>query len=79
MIDQHFDDLEALTSTKQACALLGASRATCRRRPPMAGPPAPVQVAAEAVATNDASVEEVQFARMTHDALRAQVGTTGRR
>jgi putative transposase len=40
---EHFDDLAALTSTKQACALLGASRATLyrRRRPPVAGPPAP--------------------------------------
>jgi putative transposase len=41
VIDEHFDDLEAVTSTKQACALLGASRATRyrRRRPPVAGPP----------------------------------------
>jgi putative transposase len=43
VIDEHFGDLEAVTSTKQACALLGASRATRyrRRRPPVAGPPAP--------------------------------------
>jgi putative transposase len=43
VIDEHFDDLEAVTSTKQACALLGSSRATRyrRRRPPVAGPPAP--------------------------------------
>jgi putative transposase len=43
VIDEHFDDLEAVTSTKQACALLGASRATRyrRRRPPVAGPPVP--------------------------------------
>lgn len=43
MIGEHFEDLEAVTSTKQACALLGASRATCyrRRRAPVAGPPAP--------------------------------------
>lgn len=43
MIDEHFDDLEAVTSTTAACALLGASRATRhrRRRPPVAGPPAP--------------------------------------
>ncbi len=43
MIEAHFDDLEAVTSTSQACALLGASRATWyrRRRPPVAGPPAP--------------------------------------
>src|SRR5205823_5350501 len=42
VIDEHFDDLEAVTSTKQACALLGASRATRyrRRRPPLVGPPA---------------------------------------
>ena len=41
MIDEHLDDLEAVTSTKQACALLGASRATCyrRRRPPVTGSP----------------------------------------
>ena len=40
---EHFDDLAALTSAKQACALLGASRATIyrRRRRPVAGPPAP--------------------------------------
>jgi putative transposase len=43
VIDEHFEDLEAVTSTKQACGLLGASRATRyrRRRPPVAGPPAP--------------------------------------
>ncbi len=43
MIDEHFDELEAVTSTKAACALLGASRATRyrRRRPPVGGPPAP--------------------------------------
>ena len=43
MITEHFEDLEAVTSTKAACALLGASRATCyrRRREPVAGPPAP--------------------------------------
>lgn len=43
MIDEHLEDLEAVTSTKQACALLGASRATVyrRRRPPAARPPAP--------------------------------------
>jgi putative transposase len=43
VIAEHFDDLEAVTSTKQACALLGASRATRyrRRRPPRLGPPPP--------------------------------------
>ena len=43
MIGEHFEALEAVTSTKHACALLGASRATCyrRRRPPVAGPPVP--------------------------------------
>jgi putative transposase len=43
MIADHFDELAAVTSTKQACSLLGASRATRyrRRRPPTAGPPAP--------------------------------------
>jgi putative transposase len=43
VIDEHFDELEAVTSTKGACVLLGASRATRyrRRRPPVAGPPAP--------------------------------------
>jgi putative transposase len=41
VIDAHLDELEAVTSTKQACTLLGASRATRyrRRRPPAAGPP----------------------------------------
>jgi putative transposase len=43
VIDEHFDDLEAATSTKAACGLLGASRATRyrRRRPPTLGPPPP--------------------------------------
>ena len=43
MIDEHVEDLEAVTSTKRACGLLGASRATIyrRRRPPAARPPAP--------------------------------------
>jgi len=43
LIAEHFDDLAALTSTKQACALLGASRATLyrRRRPARYGPAAP--------------------------------------
>jgi putative transposase len=40
VIADHLEDLEAVTSTKQACALLGASRATVyrRRRPPMTRP-----------------------------------------
>ncbi len=40
MIAEHLEDLEAVTSTKQACALLGASRATIyrRRRPPLPRP-----------------------------------------
>ena len=43
VIDAHVDDLAAATSMKRACTLLGASRATRyrRRRPPVAGPPAP--------------------------------------
>lgn len=43
MIDVHLDDLAAVTSMKQACWLLGASRATRyrRRRGPILGPPAP--------------------------------------
>ena len=43
MIDQHFAELEAVSSTKAACELLGASRASLyrRRRPPVLGPPAP--------------------------------------
>ena len=43
MIGEFFDDLEAATSISQACVLLGASRATRyrRRRPRVAGPPAP--------------------------------------
>ena len=43
MIEAHLDGLEAVTSVKRACALLGASRATRyrRRRLPVAGPPAP--------------------------------------
>ena len=45
VIDEHFDDLEAVTSTSRACTLLGASRATRyrRRRPPVAGPPTPAR------------------------------------
>ena len=43
MIEEHFEDLEAVTSTSRACELLGASRATHyrRRRPPVLGPPPP--------------------------------------
>ncbi|MGH9120402.1 MAG: tyrosine-type recombinase/integrase [Acidimicrobiales bacterium] len=43
MIDEHLPDLAELTSTKKACVLLGASRATCyrRRRPPIAATPPP--------------------------------------
>jgi len=43
VIDEHFEQLEAVTSTKRACLLLGASRATRYRRrcAPLAGPPAP--------------------------------------
>jgi putative transposase len=43
VITEHVGDLEAVTSTKQACALLGASRATIyrRRRPPRLCPTAP--------------------------------------
>ena len=45
MIDEHIDDLAAVTSTARACALLGAPRAThyYRKRtpPPTLGPPAP--------------------------------------
>lgn len=42
MIGEHLPDLEAVTSTKRACALLGASRATLyrRRNPPQR--PAPM-------------------------------------
>ena len=40
MIAEHLEDLEAVTSTKRACALLGASRATVyrHRRPPTSRP-----------------------------------------
>src|SRR5688572_18395350 len=43
MIEDHFGELEAVTSTKRACDLLGVSRATRyrRRRPAKCGPPAP--------------------------------------
>jgi len=43
VIDAHFDDLEAVTSTARACVLLGASRATRyrRRQQPVLGPPVP--------------------------------------
>lgn len=43
MIDEHFEDLEAVTSTTQACVLLGASRATVYRRrcPSIPRPAAP--------------------------------------
>ncbi len=48
MIDGHFDDLEAVTSTKVACELLGRSRATLyrRRQQPRLGPPRPRPVPA---------------------------------
>lgn len=43
MIDTHFEALEAVTSTKEACELLGRSRASHyrRNRLPVLGPPAP--------------------------------------
>jgi putative transposase len=43
VIDACFDELEAVTSTRQACELLGKSRATHYRRavPPVHGPPRP--------------------------------------
>jgi putative transposase len=43
VIDAAFDDLEAVTSTARACALLGRPRATHYRRmaPPKLGPPTP--------------------------------------
>jgi putative transposase len=43
VIEEHFADLEAVTSTSMACELLGASRATRyrRRRSPVLGPPPP--------------------------------------
>ncbi len=54
MIEVHFGELEAVTSTGAACELLGVSRATCyrRRRPPVQGPlpprPAPLNKLTEA-------------------------------
>jgi hypothetical protein len=49
VINEHLDDLEAVTSTKRACELLGASRATLyrRRTPPRRPAPAPRQAPAE--------------------------------
>ncbi|MBS4730184.1 hypothetical protein MSM1_18260 [Mycobacterium sp. SM1] len=41
MIGEHLPDLEAATSTKQACELLGASRATLYRRRNPASRPVP--------------------------------------
>lgn len=41
MIGEHLQDLEAVTSTKRACALLGASRATLHRRRHPRSPVAP--------------------------------------
>ena len=51
MIDDHIDDLETVTSTNQACALLGASRATRyrRRRPPVTRPLTPRPAPANAL------------------------------
>jgi putative transposase len=55
VIDEHFADLEAVTSTKHACGLLGASRATRyrRRRPAVAGPPAPRPVPPNALSETE--------------------------
>ena len=43
MTAEHLPALEEVTSTKQACRLLGANRSTIlrRRRPPVHGPPPP--------------------------------------
>jgi putative transposase len=58
VIDAHLDDLEAATSTKRACALLGASRATLyRRRNP---PPKPRPTAARPEPANKLTEAERQ-------------------
>jgi putative transposase len=51
VIDEHFDALEAATSTVRACGLLGRPRATHYRRqqPPVFGPPAPRPTPANAL------------------------------
>jgi putative transposase len=51
VIDEHFEPLQAATSTKQACALLGKPRATHYRhkKPPVLGPPAPRPMPANAL------------------------------
>ena len=43
MTGEHLEALEEVTSTKQACELLGVSRATLlrRRQSPVLGPPVP--------------------------------------
>jgi putative transposase len=43
VIDDNLADLEAVTSLKRACELIGANRSTIQRRrqPPVLGPPAP--------------------------------------
>jgi putative transposase len=43
VIAEHLPVLEEVSSTKRACELLGANRATIlrRRRPPLLGPPPP--------------------------------------
>jgi len=43
VIDDNLEDLEAVTSLKRACELIGANRSTIQRRrqPPKLGPPAP--------------------------------------
>ena len=55
MIDEHFDDLVAVTSNARACALLGRSRATQhrRRRGPLHGPPVPRPTPANALSEQE--------------------------
>jgi putative transposase len=78
VIDAHLAVLEEVTSTKRACELLGASRATLYRRrnptPPVLGPPLPRPRPAHALSETEAGeVLEVLRSEQFCDLAPAQV------
>lgn len=82
MIAEHLPALEDVTSTKQACELLGASRATVlrRRRDPLLGPPAPRPAPPNKLTEPERQhiLGVLRFARVLRSGARAGVGPAAR-